>query len=279
MKHAVLSARRIALGFAAVMMSAGVVHADEHWHDHDYRDHEYREHEFHEHRYLDSHFHHDHYYPPPGFVFSTIPPGFGVVIHGGRRFYFSGGIWYRFDGPGRYVVIAPPFGVLVPVLPPYYTTIYVNGAPYYYANNTYYAQTPQGYMVVEPPPPNAVVVEQGPATAPPPPSSPAYPPPPASGGVVELPPANAPSPVPPGTSPGPPPSTVAQTGGGQLFIYPRQGQSDQQQAADRSQCHSWAVNQIGVDPTAAPGGENTPKYADYRRAMGACLDARGYTVR
>ena len=29
-------------------------------------------------------------------------------------------------------------GVFVPLLPPYYTTIWQNGALYYYANETYY---------------------------------------------------------------------------------------------------------------------------------------------
>jgi len=67
---------------------------------------------------------------------------------------------------------------------------------------------------------------------------------------------------------------------GQLFIYPRNGQSEKQQADDRYQCHSWAVGQTGYDPTKPPGGApSVQKYADYQRAMGACLDARGYTAR
>jgi len=264
-------ARGVALGLMAALLAGTVAHAEEHWHDH-----EFHEHEFHDHRYLDGRFHHDHYYPPPGFVFGVVPPGFNVVIHGGRRLYFAGGVWYRFDGPGRYVVVVPPVGVMVPAPPPYYTVVSVNGAPYYYANNAYYMQTPQGYMVVDPPPPNAVI-EQGPATvaAPPPPPAPgaaaAPAPPPPNGGVVELPPSSAPA--------VPPSNTVAQAGGDQLFIYPKQGQTQQQQAADRSQCHSWAVGQVGFDPDAAPGGQSNPKYPDYRRAMSACLDARGYTVR
>jgi hypothetical protein len=66
----------------------------------------------------------------------------------------------------------------------------------------------------------------------------------------------------------------------QLFIYPRKGQSEKQQADDRYQCHRWAVDQTGYDPTQPPGGvPSVQKRADYQRAMSACLDARGYTAK
>ena len=83
----------------------------------------------------------------------------------------------------------------------------------------------------------------------------------------------------------PPKGEVAQSSPsvGQLFIYPRKGQSEQQQANDRYECHRWGVGQTGYDPTQPPGGisqaEMTRKYSDYKRAMSACLDARGYTVK
>ncbi len=36
-----------------------------------------------------------------------------------------------------------------------------------------------------------------------------------------------------------------------LFIYPAQGQSQQQLNQDRFECHNWAVGQTGFDPTRA----------------------------
>lgn len=39
---------------------------------------------------------------------------------------------------------------------------------------------------------------------------------------------------------------------GQPFAYPNGGQSQEQQAQDRFQCHQWAVSQTGFDPTTAP---------------------------
>ena len=35
----------------------------------------------------------------------------------------------------------------------------------------------------------------------------------------------------------------------QMYIYPTQNQSPDQQNRDRYECHTWAVQQTGVDPT------------------------------
>ena len=68
-----------------------------------------------------------------------------------------------------------------------------------------------------------------------------------------------------------------------IFIYPRKGQSEELQAKDRYECHRWAVSQIGYDPTQPTSGmpetQLNQMRADYNRAMGACLDGRGYTMR
>jgi len=65
----------------------------------------------------------------------------------------------------------------------------------------------------------------------------------------------------------------------QMFIYPRLDQSSRQQADDRYECHRWAVSQTGFDPIQQQPGGPPEKRADYQRAMGACLDGRGYTVK
>jgi hypothetical protein len=68
-----------------------------------------------------------------------------------------------------------------------------------------------------------------------------------------------------------------------MFIYPRQSQSEEQQAKDFDECHSWAVGQTGFDPSRPPAGEpdaqTKQKSSDYLRAISACLDGRGYTLR
>lgn len=68
-----------------------------------------------------------------------------------------------------------------------------------------------------------------------------------------------------------------------LFVYPKQGQTEDQQSKDRYECHRWAVDQTTWDPTQPAGGlsrdESRAKRDEYRRAMTACLESRGYTVR
>ncbi|MBI5602042.1 MAG: hypothetical protein HY879_01660 [Deltaproteobacteria bacterium] len=83
----------------------------------------------------------------------------------------------------------------------------------------------------------------------------------------------------------PPPRETGQTppSGGRMFVYPRQGQSEEQQGRDRDECHNWAVNQTGYDPAKpldiVPDDQTIQKSVDFFRAISACLDARGYTVR
>ncbi len=70
---------------------------------------------------------------------------------------------------------------------------------------------------------------------------------------------------------------------GDLFIYPKNGQNEEQQSKDRYECHSWAASQSGFDPTEPMGGvdesQSAAKRADYQRAQTACLEARGYSVK
>jgi hypothetical protein len=91
----------------------------------------------------------------------------------------------------------------------------------------------------------------------------------------------------------PPPEVASQAGAAappastNLFAYPKNGQTADQQSKDTFECHKWAAGQSGFDPTAAgsvaaptpganaaaPGGRE-----DYLRAQAACLEGRGYSV-
>jgi hypothetical protein len=79
-------------------------------------------------------------------------------------------------------------------------------------------------------------------------------------------------------------SGQAPPSGGRIFIYPRQGQTQEKLEMDRNDCHNWALGQTGYDPTKPPPSDMSPvqigqNSVDYQRALGACLDGRGYTVR
>jgi len=193
----------------------------------------------------DARFGHNHYYPSHGYVVGTLPRD--RVVVGGGSYFYSGGVWYAPRGP-RFVVVGPPVGVYVPVLPAFYTTVWFGGIPYYYANDTYYqwVSDQNQYEVVAPPgDENAAQVQ----------------PPPVDG------------------SGGPAVGPLSDD----LFIYPKNGQTDDQQAKDKYECHKWANGQSGFDPTQSGGGvpadQNASARAAYNRAITACLEGRGYSVK
>ncbi len=47
---------------------------------------------------------------------------------------------------------------------------------------------------------------------------------------------------------------------GQMYVYPSKGQSQQQQDKDRYECHTWAVQQTGFDPSKV--NPNNASYLD-----------------
>jgi hypothetical protein len=115
------------------------------------------------------------------------------------------------------------------------------------------------------------------------------------GAAAAIPPAPAPAATIPASIPAPTAAAVvlpagsssaaapAQPKGPKVFLYPKNGQSADQQARDRFECYRFAVAQSGFDPMRAPGGvtatQNAEPQSDYERAQAACFDARGYTIR
>ncbi len=170
-------------------------------------------------------------YPSRGAVVNRIPPGHRVYSHRGSRYHYHDGIWYRPFG-SHFMVVVPPIGLVVPILPSAAVVLTIGGRPYYRYGSVYYVHQHDGYRVVEPP-----------AEAPP----------------------------------------VSAQASDELFVYPRAGQSAKTQANDRFECHEWASDQTGYDPTRTGGGVSdsarAARRADYLRAMTACLEGRDYSVR
>lgn len=173
---------------------------------------------------FDDRYHHNLWYPDIGWTLGVAPEGAVSIVFGGGRFLFNGGVWFHPVGP-RWVVVTPPVGIIAPMLPPAYTTLWIAGLAYYYANGVYYqADGVGGYRVVEPPP-NIAAAQ--PVTVPPP--------------------KPAPDPI----------------------VYPRNGQSAAQTEADQRACNQWAMTQRDAMSDASI----------FNRAVQACMDGRGYTVR
>ncbi len=74
---------------------------------------------------------------------------------------------------------------------------------------------------------------------------------------------------PPGADAAQPGPTAAAPTRPEPVIYPRNGQSAQQTEADRQECNRWATTQ----PAALADADV------FQRAVAACMDARGYTLR
>jgi hypothetical protein len=171
-------------------------------------------------------------------------PGYGthVVVAGSGR-YWGGGYWGGRFWPGCHY--GTNFVWFLPVLPFGYATYWWGSVPYYYYNSAYYTWDPSynGYVATDPPPTAGSDNASGTSTT--------------ENNVT---------------------SNDVGTGGGvsDIYVYPRNGQSDEQTSNDRFECHKWAVSQTGFDPTRSG---NTGTADDYRRAIGACLDARGYSVK
>jgi hypothetical protein len=196
---------------------------------------------------MDGRYNHGRSYAPVGTVARTLPPDYRPYYHHGSPYYVSGGVWYT-PRAGGFVVIAPPAGLVIAALPAYYSTVWIGGVPYYYADNVYYAaQSDQSGYAVVPAPDGA-------------PEAQAY-----GGDAGQAPDA-------------PQPSTTE----GDLIIYPKNGQSKDQQAADQYECHNWAKGQTGFDPTQPDGGVSPAdadrSHANYDRARAACLSGRDYQV-
>jgi hypothetical protein len=181
---------------------------------------------------------------------------------------------------GRYY---PPMGTVRPSLPDGYRPYYRGGNRYYFSGGIWYAPRGPGFVVIAPPvglaigalPPYYSTVWFG--------GVPYYYAdnvyyswqPDQNGYVVTDPPPDADAPSPP---PAQPPSDSGQ---GDLIIYPKNGQTKEQQSADQFECNNWAKGQTGFDPTQPSGGVGgNPDAArnNYDRAMSACLQGRGYQV-
>jgi hypothetical protein len=176
---------------------------------------------------------------------------------------------------GRYY---PPMGTVRPSLPDGYRPYYRGGNRYYFSGGSWYAPRGPGFVVIRPPaglvisvlPPYYATLWFG--------GVPYYyadnvyytQQPDQSGYTVVDPPDNA-------DEPSPPPDSAQDD----LMIYPKNGQTKEQQAADQFECHNWARGQTGFDPTQPEGGTSGNAAAargNYGRAISACMQGRGYQV-
>lgn len=88
----------------------------------------------------------------PGHMIDRFPDRDYRVPYRGQDYFYSGGYWYRPQGP-RYIVVQPPRGIRIQYLPDYSREVWIGGSLLFLAAGSYYAyqEATQDYVVVEPP--------------------------------------------------------------------------------------------------------------------------------
>jgi hypothetical protein len=203
----------------------------------------------------------------------------------GGHSYYGGYGWrghgYRSHGWGGWggLYTGLSLGLAIPLLANGYSSSWYGGSPYYYADDVYYVSNPRrDYRVLSPS--ERVITEHYVYESPSP--EPVVAAPPASGTPTpsyarESAPAPtlAPTPAPPPSSPTQ--SKVTAQTLPQLYAYPKNGQTATQSTFDRIECERWGSGQTGYSP--GQSAEDANRKADYQRAVSACLEGRGYTVK
>jgi hypothetical protein len=225
--------------------------------------------------------------PPIGIVVPTLPTFSTTLAHGGETYLYANDSYYR-PRPdlGGYEVVNEPPEALPPTGPDTPVGGQLPEAPPATPAAASKLATPSAMIatgIPTPVPGSAATpsVSAQAATVPTVAQSAVFPQR-ASAGATTTSIAAAPVPVtlpttPASTSPSALPNLP------KVFLYPKNGQTSDQQARDRYECYRFAVAQSGFDPTrstgaASPSPGNEPQ-SDYERAQSACFDALGYASR
>jgi len=197
-------------------------------------------------------------------------------LHRRHRYVYYRSPWYHTRYLAPISVHYHPVGYRIHRIPHHYIRIYVSNLPFFYFGGIYYRELDDGYIVVDAPI-GAVVTElplgyiafnngfdtyfyvnstyyrwSDSETA----------------FVVVAKPNGA-------------DEAVEEATRERIFAYPNAGQSEEQQAKDRYECHQWAVSETNVDPTLEDENEELAleDVTNYRRALSACLEGRDYSVK
>lgn len=85
-------------------------------------------------------------YPKHGTVVTTIHKP-KVIVHTGKKYHFSKGVWYRFN-KGRYIVTAAPLGIGIKRLPRGHKVVVLGGKKFYTYKGVRYQKRGRVFVVV-----------------------------------------------------------------------------------------------------------------------------------
>ena len=94
---------------------------------------------------------HGHHFPIYGTPHDRIPEH-NRILWGNREYFYhrDRGVFYQRRGAG-FVIVRPPFGIVVPLPPPGFVRFLIGGISFYYYGDVFYRRVPSGYVIVEPP--------------------------------------------------------------------------------------------------------------------------------
>ncbi|MDP1899993.1 MAG: DUF6515 family protein [Rubrivivax sp.] len=102
-------------------------------------------------RWLDNAHSHSRYYPTTGLRTHALPGRAPPLVWGGANYWFWSGVWYA-PSAGGYLVVRPPYGIVVGDLPSFRTAVVIGGLTYLYLNGVYYRERAEGDYEVVPSP-------------------------------------------------------------------------------------------------------------------------------
>jgi hypothetical protein len=98
--------------------------------------------------------------PHYGSVHRHLPSDTFRFFLGGIPFFYIGGVYFQ-SGPGGYVVVTPPIGARIQVLPEGCSYFYFHGRRCYSCDDVFYEELDNAYVVIERPPRFRLIAEAG----------------------------------------------------------------------------------------------------------------------
>jgi len=83
-------------------------------------------------------------------ILRRMPAGHVRILSGKKHYYYHRGLFYRKTRSG-FLLVSPPIGVTVPMLPEGCSAVFSRGRKYFYHEDAFYRKSPSGYIVITEP--------------------------------------------------------------------------------------------------------------------------------
>ena len=98
--------------------------------------------------------------PKYGSIHRSLPKNHLRIFLGGVPLFYSAGVYFQSSRQG-YVVVQPPIGARIQILPEGCSSFYYGGRRHYTCNDVFYEETGAEYMVINRPPSYRLIADTG----------------------------------------------------------------------------------------------------------------------